>query len=162
MNKYLSFVPVIALASCTHVNRYEGADAALVPVPCDLHLADTANAKKYQPINVQIFEIDDRFTGSGQGCKDRYVYRIQPGHRKIKVVANYWSGDKQMIKYGIVTMSGVLKPAGSYQLQSQFDGTLIIASLIDPTSQQVIAHGETSDIRTQSGKPMLLLPIPVK
>ncbi|MDO8386349.1 MAG: hypothetical protein Q7T13_08090 [Polaromonas sp.] len=158
------FVIVFAfvVTGCTHMNVYEGGDAARVPVPCDFHPAIASDGKPYLAVSVQILEIDGKFTGSGQGCKEGYVYRIKPGPRQLKVIANYLSGDGEVIKFGLVMMAGNLEARNTYTLQSQFDGKTITATLVDSLSQKTIARGQTAEIRMQSGRRTLILPIMVR
>lgn len=147
----------ILVTACTHLNRYDGDDAAFIPVPCNQRPVEANDGKWYMPVSVEINSIDGTFTGSGQHCKDKYVYRIKPGLKKIIVIANYMSQDT--IVSGKIAISAILHPQKTYELQTSFSGKEMSAILIDPITAKVIGQGTTSEISTGGAQRSMIMPI---
>ncbi|WP_310565518.1 hypothetical protein [Hydrogenophaga sp.] len=149
MKAILITTSALAIAGCTHLGSYEGSDAALIPVPCDRGLITAENGKQYQRV-LQIILVDGTFIGSGRQCTDNYVYRIRPGQRDLKVMANYVDSPAGVQRVAMINMTVTLSERGRYTLESGYDGKTAKVTFRDSGTGAVTADASTSEVKAQS------------
>jgi hypothetical protein len=141
-----AIVGITLLVGCTHLNYYDGADAAFIPVPCGPDIRLDFDPPRHV-VAIEVNAVDGTFTGSGQQCKDHFVYHIRPGRRRLTVVLNYYDpADPARFSYGKADVVADLRPGKLYELSGTSDGSSISITLTDPDSGVKIAEGSTTDI----------------
>ena len=131
------------------MNRYSGADAASMPVPCDAPTFVSPDGKTYKPV-VTLIEIDGSYTGSGHGCMSPYTYSLKPGVHRIKVAANFDSPANTQIFYSIFEFQVEIKPNMAYVLTATFDGKVVTSKISERDTGLIAGEGATTNIKTSS------------
>jgi hypothetical protein len=148
------------LASCGSINRYDGTDAVIIPVPCNVSEIADASGKLYKPYT-SLIQVDGSFIGSGHGCLSEYTYSIRPGLRRLTAIANVDHAADPLIRTGRIEFDAPLEPAGRYVLKTAFDGVSLSVMVLSEATSTVVAKGSTQEIKTYGKQNGALMAVPL-